>query len=174
MLDALLTGAVVGLASAGFALVFRALPWPERWLTDPRWFWQKFWHCTTCAPTRVSLLVAVIGALQGAAWWATAAGLGWWGPTFIVGTAWAVGTYVYSFAAPPMPMPAEAPAAPVETEWERRAKTEPSLVVLTLATPHAPAEDRQEAAAVLPMVEDEALRRAGEAALLRHPLKPDP
>lgn len=59
-----------GLFAGGFALLFRALPWPK-WLLEPTWadtlgkpttawFLRKFWGCKACAAGRPAALLAML------------------------------------------------------------------------------------------------------------------
>lgn len=72
-----------GLVAGGFALLFRALPWPKS-VTSPAdappesgrsgafavWFSRKFWGCKACAAGRPAALLAMLDpAVTGADAW---------------------------------------------------------------------------------------------------------
>lgn len=57
-MEILIRIAAAGLSAAGVAALFRALPWPERWLR------RKPWSCSACTGAWSAMLVLMTGLFE--------------------------------------------------------------------------------------------------------------
>lgn len=55
-LTVLVCTVLAGLSAFGFSALFRALPWPARWLASRHWAVRKLFDCAACAGGRGALL----------------------------------------------------------------------------------------------------------------------